>query len=329
MKRTQPIVVFLSFLCLAAQPSLAGQDAHSSASIDGATGLFTLWDAEPIRSGEMNFGFAAHRYNRDPGQLSITRFPISGAIGAFGFLEFFGSFDVQKRIEAGSIQVDRIGPGEIPRPATTRLGEVLFTNEALFMDVRQATGRGDLRGGVKINILSERRNHPVSLSGVAFGQIPTQDNYLALRRGLSSHTKSGGFGALFSKRFDDMAQFHANFLVNMVRSPRGEFVKNPSSHADVGHEFIYRVGMVVPNKGQVQLIGELNGTIYAADYTAGLNPVDPVDLILGARFFPKGWAALSAGYRLSVNHIAEDAARQVFPRDRHGFIFQLGFALRD
>jgi hypothetical protein len=326
MFRVKPTIAALLVACFLPVPTFADQDEYTSASLDGASGLFTLWDAEPLRSKEMNFAFAVNQYTRDPGQLRITRFPVSGGLGAFGFLEFFGAFDVQKRIEAGSIQVGRTGPGDLPSPARTQLGQILFTTEALFMDVREATGRGDVRGGVKISLLSERRRHPIGLSAVAFGEVPTQDNWQALRRGLSSKTKSGGFGALVSKRLGDAGQFHANFLINFVRSPRGEFAAVDS--ADVGHEYIFRAGVIAPNKGKVRLIGELDGKLYAADYSDGLNPVNPVDLLLGIRLFANRSVALSGGYRLALNHIKEDSSQLIFARGRNGFVVQLAFGLR-
>jgi hypothetical protein len=326
MRRIRSTLAAAVGMLILSVPCLAQQEERRSASLDGATGLFTVWDAEPLKSRELSLGLAASRYNRDPGQLRITGFPVAGSIGAFGFLEFFGALDAHKQIAAGSIEVRRVSAGEMPRPATSPLGASHFSNEALFIDVSQATGRGNLRGGVKINVLSERLDHPIALTGVIFGEVPTQWSYDAVNRGLSSRTIVGGVGALVSKRFDDVAQVHVNFRFDNVRSPRGKLSRGHI--ADVGHEFIYKAGVLLPNRGQTHFIAELDAKIHAGDRTPGLNPVNPVDLLLGLRLHRDRLVALSAGYRLSLNRIEEDPARQVFKRNASGFVVQLALGIR-
>jgi len=37
--------------------------------VNGGTGLFTVYDAETLRKGEFNVGFFANFFHRDPGDL--------------------------------------------------------------------------------------------------------------------------------------------------------------------------------------------------------------------------------------------------------------------
>lgn len=67
----------------------------------GATGLFTVFDANTLRRREFRIGFAATRFHRDPG-LRITQFPISGTYAVRDWLEVFGSFNPHQRVGINS-----------------------------------------------------------------------------------------------------------------------------------------------------------------------------------------------------------------------------------
>ena len=47
----------------------------------GATGLFTVWDADTIRRGEFTFSVAYSNYDRDPGNVDIVSTPLSFNVG--------------------------------------------------------------------------------------------------------------------------------------------------------------------------------------------------------------------------------------------------------
>jgi hypothetical protein len=301
------------------------EETRKSGSLDGPTGLFKVWDAEPLYPAEVNFSIGANHYHRDPGELSVITYPVSAAIGIFRNFEVFGAWDVQKHIEAQGTQTYRVLPGQLPQPATTRLGVVSFTSEALFIDVPEATGRSNLLGGAKYAFLSQEGGRPFGLAGVFMGTLETNNSTTGQNRGLSSSLLKGGFGALVSKRIQRRAQFHANFLVNLVRSPRD---RPEEFHVDVGHEFIYRAGAAFPVRGIVHFIVELDVKVYAGDRDVGLNPQDPVDLILGLRLYPSSGLSFAAGYRASLNHIDEDPAKLVFASGTHGFVLQAAFGIR-
>jgi hypothetical protein len=316
------LVMLFTILCCEAALSQQSEGTRRSGSLDGPTGLFKVWDAEPLYPGEANFSIGVNHYHRDPGELSIITYPVSAAIGIFRNLEVFGAWDVQKHIEAEGIQTYRILPGQLPQPATTRLGVVSFTSEALFIDVPEATGRANLLGGVKYAFLSEEAGRPFGLAGIFMGTMETNNSATGQNRGLSSSLLKGGFGALVSKRMQRRAQLHANFLVNLVRSPRD---RPEEFHVDIGHEFIYRVGAAFPIRGILHFMIELDMKVYAGDRDVGLNPQDPVDLIFGLRLYPRSGLSFAAGYRASLNHIDEDPANLVFASGTHGFIVQVAF----
>lgn len=326
VKRLGAFLVML-FSILGCEPALSQQsdETKRSASLDGPTGLFKVWDAEPLYPGEANFSIGANHFHRDPGELSIITYPVSTAIGIFRNFEVFASWDAQKHIEAPGIQTYRVLPGQLPLPATTRLGVVSFTSEALFIDVPEATGRANLLGGAKYAFLSEEAGRSFGLAGVFMGTMETNNSATGQNRGLSSSLLKGGFGALVSKRVQRRAQFHANFLVNLVRSPRD---RPEEFHVDIGHEFIYRAGVAFPVRGIFHFMVELDVKVYAGDRDVGLNPQDPVDLILGLRLYPKSGLSFAAGYRASLNHIDEDPANLVFASGTHGFVVQVAFGIR-
>jgi hypothetical protein len=319
------LTMLFTLLCCGSALGQQSAEAKKASSLDGPAGLFTVWDAEPLLPGEVNFSLGANHYHRDPGELSIVTYPLSASVGVFRNFELFGVWDVQKHIEASGIQTYRTIPGQLPMPATTRLGGVSFTSEALFMDVPEASGRSDLRGGAKYAFLSEESGEPFGLAGVFMGTLQTNNSETGQKRGLSSSLLKGGFGALVSKRVQRRATIYGNFLVNLVRSPRD---RPEEFHVDIGHEFIYRAGAAFPVRGILELMVELDAKVYAGDRDAGLNPQDPVDFIVGLRMYSKNGFSIGAGYRASLNHIDEDPANLVFKSGTNGFVVQVAFGIR-
>ena len=170
--------VFLAmlFTIFGGESALAQQseEMKRSGSLDGPTGLFKVWDAEPLFPGEANFSIGANHYHRDPGRAQHRHLPVSASVGLFRNFEIFGVWDVQKHIEASGTQTYRVLPGQLPQPATTRLGVVSFTSEALFIDVPEATGRSDLRGGAKYAIPVGGRRTAIRTCGSVHGYVTDQ-----------------------------------------------------------------------------------------------------------------------------------------------------------
>jgi outer membrane protein OmpA-like peptidoglycan-associated protein len=294
-----------------------------SASLEGTTGLFRVWDAESLRQFEANLSFGWSRYHRDPGQLRFNLLPVGVAVGLTDRFEVFASWDAYKRVRAGNIRPYRVLPDRSPVPAWTPGGAAAFNNEAPFIDVPLGTGVGDVQLGAKFNLFSERRDDPLAMALVGFVKIPTHDSPSSLNRGLGTGEFDGGFGLLFSKLAGN-ANFHLNTMLNWVGDPERDDIEL----AELQNEFWYRGGVAFPARSRLQGIAEFDGKIYFGARDFGLNPRDPIDLIFGFRAFPTRWMSIGGGYRASLNHIDDQPARNVFGAGTHGFVAQIAFGKR-
>jgi outer membrane protein OmpA-like peptidoglycan-associated protein len=315
------VVLLFSFSSFAQQET---KKKWKAASLDGTTGLFKVWDAETLRQGESNFTFGYDQISRDPGKLTIGRAPVGVAIGILDRFEFFSSMDIQRHITADKIQMNRLWPGMLPRPATTIDGVQSFSQAAPFMDVPTATGRGDVRLGLKFNLLSERRGDALSMALAGFGTLPGQRSATGLNRGLSSGAFQGGFSLLFSKTAADMFRVHFNIGSNFVTNPEIEGVKL----ADLQNEFLYKAGVELPAYRQIRIIGELNGLKYYGDGSTGLNPKSPLDLIIGLRYYPVEWASIGGGYQISFHQNPTPTKVGSLEFGYDGFVIQGAFGTR-
>lgn len=266
-------------------------------SLDGATGLFKVWDAEALRHGETNWTFGYDMVTRDPGRLKVGRAPAGVAIGLFDRLEIFEAMDVVRHITEDRVLNYRRLPGSPVSPARIgpAPGVVSFSQVAPFIDVPRATGRSDVHLGLKFNILSERRGNPLSLGLAGFGTLPGQRTATGLSRGLSSGAFQGGFAMLLSKSVGEVARLHLNVGTNLYSDPQ----VNDVVVAKLQNEFIYRVGVEMPVYHRVRFIGEMNGIQYYGDGMTGLNPNSPLDAIFGLRVYAKEWLSFAAGYQPS------------------------------
>jgi outer membrane protein OmpA-like peptidoglycan-associated protein len=304
-----------SFGCFAQE---APKKRWHAASFEGTSGLFKVWDAETLRQGETNWTFGYDQLHRDPGQLMIGRAPVGTAVGILDRFEFFGSMDVQRHIKADSTLTYRQLPGQLPAPARTLYNVQYFSQAAPFMDVPVATGRSDVRLGLKFNILSERRGNGISIGVAGFGTLPGQRTTAGLNRGLSTGAYQAGFAFLLSKTAAKLVRFHLNLGSNFYTDPEVAGV----SLANLQDEFIYRGGVEVPAFRIVRAIVELNGIKYFGDGTAGINPSSPVDVILGLRVFPREWIALGGGYQMTLNNDNNNRLIGALGTGTNGFVVQ-------
>lgn len=66
--------------------------------VSGATGLFTVYDSSTLKKGEINVGFFANNYDRDPGDVDIMQFPVNFAVGVTDNIELFLQTDGSQRV---------------------------------------------------------------------------------------------------------------------------------------------------------------------------------------------------------------------------------------
>jgi len=325
------------------------QKRWTAPSLDATTGLFKTWDADTLGQGETNLTVGYDLLHRDPGQLTIGRAPAGIAGAITDRFEIFGAMDVQKHIVAENIKLYRRPMDQLyylPQPAATPLGATYFTQAAPFIDVPEATGRGDLHVGLKFNVLSEKRSDPFSFGVAAFGTIPLQRNAVGLSKGLSPGDYQMGFAFLMSKTVGDYVRLHMNYGVNFTTAPRLSNV----TLADYSNEFFYKGGIELPVYRAVRVISEVNGIKYFGTKSLvlnpgnplstpaipvimqlGLNPTSPIDLIFGMRVYPSEQFSLGGGYQLSLRHLSEKAGKTpagIIPAAYNGFVAQGTFATR-
>ncbi len=322
------IIAASTLIVLLSLPGLAQQDQNSkkkytSASLDGASGLFHTWDAETLRKGEFNIGAGFNYANRDPGRLIFRNLPISAGVGIFDRLEAFASFDVHRSINAPGVLTQSDLPNAMPDPAKDLKGVPSYSNLAPFIDRANANGVGDFRFGGILNAMSERRGKPLAISFAGFMKIPTKDNNIGLNQGLSNGATEGGFMTLLSKRAGRIAVLHLNLGANFASRPssKGEQL------ADLQNSFVYRGGVAFPTYGRIQFIAELNGAAFSGRGDE-LNPRNPVDAVFGFKAYPREWFAIGAGYQAHFNRVTRNEAQGVLESGVHGFVVQAAFGRR-
>jgi hypothetical protein len=96
------LVIICASLLIQAQTPRSTEDPRNQApTVNGGTGLFTVYDAQTLRRGEFNFGFFANHFHRDPGDLRLQVHTVNFQVGINDHLEFFASLEAQRRTTSG------------------------------------------------------------------------------------------------------------------------------------------------------------------------------------------------------------------------------------
>ena len=288
--------------------TLAGQDREKIKFLipthKGSTGLFNLPVADTLRQGEVALGVAAHKFNRDPGDIDYTIFPISFTIGLTDRIELFGSMEAYKRVNADDIVVNKILPrgALVPAVLNNNLpgGAVGFYNESPYMDVGFGDGTGDLWAGMKFNLLSERQGAGVSLAIQPIFKFHLTNDRQHLVRGLTSGSTDGGFDFILSKGMGGGGTFTADV---------GYMWAGDRTGIDRQNMLNWGGGVQLPLGTQsFQLIGEVLGTHFIGTSSTSpyVNSDDPTDAYLGLRAFGgKSFALTGAvNYHLTGTDVA-------------------------
>ena len=183
--------------------SAAGQDKEQikqlAVTTQGSTGLFNLYLARTLRRGEISFGLNFSHFHREPGDLDFTLYPVSVTVGVHDRAEILLSWQAQRRVHADAIQVNKLLPGSLLVPARLENGETAFFNDAPFLDVGFASGPGELRTGVKLNLFSEGRELPFSMAIQSIIKLPLSKHRSRLVRGLTNGSVETGYDLILSK----------------------------------------------------------------------------------------------------------------------------------
>ena len=323
-------VIASCFLLLALSISgfaQGGEQQFYAGSLDGTTGLFKTWDAENLQRGEFNFSLGYDKFHRDPGQLTIERGVAGAAFGVVNRFEIFGTVEA-RRVAADNIR-HNYDESVWPPLARTPTGATYFTQVAPYIGMEQPRSIGDIRIGLKFNLLSERRENPFSLGFALLGTMPAQKTNKALIKGGTRGTYDGAAFVMISKSAGDLARFHANVGVNMIRDK--SFLKEDYAY-DFQNEIIWRYGVEFPVRSSLRFIAEMTGTQLFGSREPALslmqNEYSPLEVIGGIRYFPTNWVSLGAAYQGSIHHFSDDPSVQSFRGDYHGFIVQGSFGKR-
>jgi hypothetical protein len=129
------LMLALSTMCTMAQTPRSEDDPRNLApTVNGGTGLFTVYDAQTLRRGEFNFGFFANFYHRDAGDARFQVYPANFQVGFNDYFEVFVNFEAQKVISTGQpqllsgyylpdVRTKTLAPGRVTiRPGTNVVG---------------------------------------------------------------------------------------------------------------------------------------------------------------------------------------------------------------
>ncbi len=346
MLRPKHMLIFVLLFFLVVSSGFAQNRSkikQQTPTVTGSTGLFNLPTADSLRRGEFSFSLAGTEFNREPGDLDITLFPVSFTVGLHDRIEMFASYEIYKRVHNDGLRVNRADayrfvPGLtfVPlSPAQLASGErISYYNDTPFMDLGFGDGPGDLRLGFKFNLLSERRGDGVGLAIQPRFKFAVDADPTDRRQGLSPGLNDYGFDLIFSK---DAGASTFTLTGGLTFAEDSAVLERQDS-------INYGLGIDIPlGTKKVHFIGELLGSIFYGDRDTGFvdvrrnfagalvsipttvraNPRSPADAYGGLRFFPARWVAVGAAYNYYINRRAAMPGRTI--TDRHGWLAQVVF----
>ena len=287
--------------------------------IHGTTGLFNVFSAEGLRKGEFSLQLGYSNYDRDPGDLDISDFPVTFTLGLGDRVEWALGWNTQRRIEGDDILFYQTSPRGPVRPTRIRneplsASPIAYYNGTPFLDVHFGEGMSDLFSSMKLNLMSEHRDQPFGLALRGNIKVPSSRHQESLTGGRTTGEVDGGVELLLSK-YAGPATLMFNTGVQFVGDPR---------EVELQNEYRYGAGLAIGTH-PVQLIGEVSGTVWFGDKGASFaNPRSPVDIVLGLRFLPAKAFSIGAGYRYNAR-IWRGEAFGGQPTDHSGFVASLAF----
>lgn len=285
----------------------------------GSTGLFNLYVADTLRQGEVSIGLNSIHFNREPGDLDFTLFPVSITVGLHDRVESFIFWEAHRRVNADAIKVNKVAPGGAIVPARLRnpVGTVAYFNDAPFMDVGFGSAPGELWTGVKFNLLSERRGDPFGVALQPIIKFPLSEDRTRLLRGLTNGAIEAGYDIILSKDLGG----------GTLTGNYGHLFAEDSKGIDLQNRLNYGLGYEKPiGTGKVQVILELVGSLFFGERTGIANPKSPLDFYSGLRFSPSRWISISAAYNANFRYIDQKLPIYgIQSTDRSGWFAQVVF----
>jgi len=401
-RRSLGLILSLLLIGVVAQsqtPRSSEETRNPAPSVNGGTGLFTVYDTQTLRKGEFNIGFFANHFHRDPGDLAWQVYPVNFQVGFNDYLEVFAYFEGQRVVTTGApallsgfylpdvrtpgLPVGRVViiPGTNTITRTTAdpcgnggfLGPCAGPNRGPFVarpggnDTAVYPGLGAPVGGILPAIppgvrpnyypnapfLARRSDHHVGdvwiggkvrLTGpersFGFALIPlvkiptTRELNTGLERGRDTGAFDFGLVAAVDGRLSRYINLSANIGFIKKGDPQADDMNlgplcvgcgviqgfGSSERAlDLPNELRSGVGIDFPLSQYLQLIAEVNSTVFVGSRTPSLQQNDPLNLVAGARIFPVRWFGISAAYQ---RHLDWFSNRDTV-HEPDGFIFGL------
>jgi outer membrane protein OmpA-like peptidoglycan-associated protein len=212
----------------------------------GDTGLFHLSSAYILPRGKVSFSAFRDNLDRDPKDEDISIHGLSAAFGLVRRVELFASFGLQNRLDADALDQ----PG--------------FVNEFPFVSTPWETGVGDLKAGLKVSLLDDRRGDPFAVALRAHVKIPTADE----QKGLGTGKVSAGGDLIVSRSLGTFGALHASVGYLVHADPDGLNLGNAvlwGAGIDVGAAWLH---------AQAEVLGANYGS-------AAFKQTNPIDLVVG------------------------------------------------
>lgn len=281
-------------------------------------GLFALPVAETPRQGELGIGFSLHRFNRDPGALSFTVFPVSMSLGLYDRVEAFVSFESYKRLSANDVLTNKVQPVDELFPAHVASAEAVgYFNNAPFVDVPFGDGVGEFWAGAKFNVLSERGIGCLSLALQPVVRFSPSSRRSDKLQGLVTGTFDAGIDLIASKKLDGKG---------IVTGKAGFLSGRDVDGVGRQSQLEWGVGIEWPLvERSLRVIGELVGNTFLGPKESSLtNVVDPLDTYMGIRISATPWLTLSSALNLHLRNASRNSP-EIVPSGRFGWLFQVSF----
>ena len=253
---------------------------------EGDTGLFHLSSAYTLPRGRASFSLFRDNLDRDPRDVDASIHGLNLAVGATSRLELFGNVGLQNRV------------------ATRNLTQPGFVNDFPFAGTQATspdwqTGFGDVKLGLKLNMLDDYRGQAVGLALKGAIKLSTADE----KKGLGTGKTSGAVDLILSKHLNRKADIHASI---------GYEINSDPDALNLANAFKWGVGLNLPSCRKLALQAEVTGKSYGS---ASFDQTNPVDLIVGAVFWIKPGIFIRPAFSVNLNYpgsgFSNKAGRQI------------------
>jgi hypothetical protein len=159
----------------------------------GDTGLWFVPTAETLRSKGWSFSLYRTEMDFNQGVTDISDWPLTFAVGAGPRTELFGAIRVVTRIDRDLRPL--FEPGAIDEGG-------LVNDRPFVRETWTGNDFGDIYFGGKVNLLTERRQHPFAAAVRASAKAPTADTESGAGTGKWDYFLDGIFSKEFGRRVE-------------------------------------------------------------------------------------------------------------------------------